>query len=426
MDAPTPAPAASRRPGGLLTPGFAGRLGLGLGVTLLAAYALLAGALVQRPGYVYTTDFLIVLTGADILQSGHPTAVYDAATQAATQAALLRQGRYGAKLLLPFNHPPFEMLLFAGLRAAGLSDAAAFGARTLISLLALVAAGRALAGGWPIPGRAGTVAALALFTFFPVLNGLLLGQNSAGVLLGWAAGSAALRRRAWGWAGLAFALLALKPQLGFVLLGVLLLAQYWRTLGVWLLTVAGAVALTLPILGLDWPLRYGAFLVRFALGPPDAATDPAAMQNWRGLATHLLGPGDAATALTALLTLASGLVILWLWWKATPHRPAPGSGAWDRRWTITLLLALLISPHLLLHDFALAIVPGWMLAARARATGDWRLAAWLGIGWTLGLVALYRALPVPLTVLWVVVTAGWLLWQGRADRSDAIPRSDTR
>jgi hypothetical protein len=65
-----------------------------------------------------------------------------------------------------------------------------------------------------------------------------------------------------------------------------------------------------------------------------------------------------------------------------------------------------------------------MLAARA--TGDWRLAAWLGIGWTLGLVALYRALPVPLTVLWVVVTAGWLLWQGRADRSDAIPRSDTR
>jgi hypothetical protein len=254
-----------------------------------------------------------------------------------------------------------------------------------------------------------------------VLNGLLLGQNSAGVLLGWAAGSAALRRGVGGWAGLGFALLAIKPQLGVVLLGVLILARYWRTVGVWLLTVAGAVALTLPILGLDWPLRYGAFLVDFALGPPDAATDPAAMQNWRGLATHLLGPGSAATALTAVLTLAGGGLLLWLWWRATPQRPPPGSAAWERRWVITLCLALLVSPHLLLHDFALAIVPGWILAAGARVSGNWRVAGWLGLGWALGLFALYRAQPVPLTVLWLVGTVGWLLWQERRVSPASIP-----
>ena len=417
IDASTPGPPPPR-PGGLLTPGFAGRLGLGLGLAFIAVYALIAGAALQRRGYVYTTDFVSILTGAAILQSGDPAHLYDPATQAATQAALVREGGYGLQLLLPFNHPPFEMLLFAGLRAAGLSDPALLLARTLLSLLAIAAAWRALGWGWPIRGRPGLIGALALVTFFPVVAGLLLGQNTALVLLGWAAGSAALRRGYPGWAGVAFALLALKPQAAPVILLALLLGRYWRTLGVAAGTVIAAVGLTLPILGAEWPLRYGALLWQLATSPADAAIDPATMHNWRALATHLLGHNTGATILTGLLTLLSLGLLIWAWWSTAAPRPAPGTWAWDRRWAMTLLLALLVNPHLQLHDLALALVPGWILAAHARATVDWRLAAWLGVGWALGLFALYRGMPLPLTVLWLAGTGGWLLWQGRSRPAD--------
>jgi hypothetical protein len=418
-DTSTPVPPPARA-GGRLSPGFAGRLGLGLGLAFLAVYALIAVAQLQRRGYVYTTDFLSILTGAAIVQSGDPAHLYDPATQATTQAALVRQGGYGLQLLLPFNHPPFEMLLFAGLRAAGLSDPALLLARTLLSLLAIGAAWRALAWGWPIRGRPGQIGALAIFTFFPVVAGLLLGQNTALVLLGWAAGSAAQRRGYPGWAGAAFALLALKPQAAPVLLLALLLGRYGRTLVVTALAALAAVGLTLPILGADWPLRYGALLWQLATSPADAAIDPATMHNWRALATLLLGHNTAATVLTGVLTLISLGLLVGVWWGTAASRPAPGTWGWDRRWAITLLLALLVHPHLQLHDLALALVPGWILAAHARATVDWRLAAWLGLGWALGLIALYRTLPVPLTVLWLAGTAGWLLWQqGRAARAPA-------
>ena len=266
--------------------------GLALCLALLLSYGFLVATTIAKAGparHVRKADFVIVLTGAAILAGGHPAQLYDETAQQAAQATLLRAAGLEPLRLLPFNHPPFEALLVAGLEAAGLTPEACFWLWTLLSLAAVGGALAALRWGWPLAGPPGLLLTGAALTFFPITAGLLLGQSTALVLLGWAAGSAALRRGHDGWAGAALALAMLKPQAVPVLLLALLLLRRWRALAAWAATVVGAVIVTLPILGFDWPVRYLAFVLHVAAQPPSPALDPAIMQNWRGLFIHLLG-----------------------------------------------------------------------------------------------------------------------------------------
>ena len=409
-DAPPPAPA--RRAG--FSPGFGARLVGALALAVWIAYGALAALAVQAAGgperYVRQADFVIVLTGAAILAEGHPAQLYDAPTQERTQAALLREVGRGALRLLPFNHPPFEALLAAALRALGLAYPAIFVAWTGLSLAAAGGSVAALRRGWPLPGVAATVAPPAALTYYPLFVGLLLGQSSALVWLGWAGGSAALRRGQDGWAGAALALAALKPQTLPVILLALLVSGRGRAPAACLGVLALVVGVTLPVLGGDWPVRYAAFALAVA---PDPAVDPTIMPNWRGLFLWLCGPGPLAVALWALATGLSLAVVIAVWWRA--RRAGPGAATpeagWDRRWAVTLLLGLLVSPHLLAHDLVLALVPGWMLAQRAAREGNARLAGWLGLGWALGFVAAPLGWPLPPAATWLALTAGWLAWE---------------
>jgi alpha-1,2-mannosyltransferase len=419
---PDPAPAAptgqavapdTRSP--LLRPGFGRRLGLALCLALLGAYAILALLTVQKAGgpdpYVRKTDFLAALTGGAILRGGAPAALYDEATQTAVQARLLRDVGREPLLLLPFNHPPPEALFVAFFGGAGLGAPAIFAAWTLCSIAALGLALVALHRAWPVPGAAGALLTLAALSFFPVTGALLLGQNTALVLLGWAAGSGALRRHADGWAGVALALAVIKPQTVPVLLLALLLMRRWRALLAWTATVTGAAVLLMPFLGADWPLRYLGFVLHTASGPATAAIDPATMQNWRGLFARLLADTPPATVLTSLATVLSLALVCGIWLRAPrlARGPLPADrAAWDWRWAITLLVALLVNPHLQPHDLALALVPGWILAAHLAPARGWLI--WLWAGWVTGFIAmLYNTfLPGP-AVLWLIVTLVLLL-----------------
>ena len=225
--------------------------------------------------------------------------------------------------LLPYNHPPFEALLVAGEQAGGLSPGGSFALWTLLSFGAIAATLITLRWAWPVAGRRGWLLVGAALTFFPLTAGLLLGQSTALVLLGWAAGSAALRRGHPGWAGAAFALALLKPQAVPVLLLALLLMRQWRALAACAATALGAVLVTLPILGLDWPLRYAAFTLRVAAWPPSPALDPAIMQNWRGLFIRLLGdssPGQPTDSRRHAAIAGGGSLDLA---GTVPHRPPP-------------------------------------------------------------------------------------------------------
>ncbi len=424
MNVASPAPPPPAPGAGLLTPGFAGRLALAGCASVVLAYLLLTGLTVGSRGgptaFVVTSDLISNLSGAAILEQGQPQLLYDRPTQTAIQAAILLQGQQTQIHVLPFIHLPFEALLIAPLHAVGLSYVSIFVIWTLLGLAAVGGSLIALGKGWPLPRASTPLVIVAMVSFLPLYLGLLLGQSTAFLLLAWAGGSAALRRGSDGWAGVIFALAAIKPQALPVLLFVLLITRRWRTLGAFLGTVGGAVALTLPLLGWDWPVRYAQLALSVGGYPPDPMLNPTQMQNWRGLFTRTLGDTPFANTLTLVVAGLSLALVACLW--LGPGRAAwqPGSQAWNRRWAATLLANLLITPYLLPHDLALVLVPAWILAADALARADRRLAAWLWLGWALGFLLLSTAIPIPPAVPWLVGTVGWLLWQARPARATPI------
>ncbi|MDQ2806067.1 MAG: DUF2029 domain-containing protein [Chloroflexota bacterium] len=394
-----------------LRPGFLTRLGFGLGIGLLIAYAALVVIQVKRPSYVLRTDFIGDLTGVMLLAEGRPAVMYDEAAQTATQTALLQADGLRLTQLLHFNHLPYESLLLLPLHTLGWGFGALLAAWSLLNAAAVVAGLALLAWAWPVraPARRGLI--LAGLTFFPLTTAFLLGQNSGLVFLGWAGGSAALRRGYPGWAGAAFALATLKPQAMPLLLLALLCDRAWRVLGTYSAVGLVSVLITMPLLGVDWPLHYIGYLLRYATVPPSGSIDPVTLQNLVGFADRLLGTGPPATALAAGLTLLALVVFGLLCRRTRRAGGVPGTAAWDGYWVAILALALLVSPHVQRHDLTLALVPGWILAAQALAAGRARRLAWLGLGWLAGLIAgVVPSLVLSPAVLWLACTAGWLLW----------------
>jgi hypothetical protein len=392
------------------------RLATAACLALLLVYAIAAWSTVQGLGgadrYLRKADFLIVITGAAILGEGEPARLYDEVAQARVQASILHDAGFSALTLLPFNHPPFEALLVASLRSAGLSYAAILGLWTLLSVLSIVAALVMLLRAWPDARPRGLII-LAAFTFFPLGAGLLLGQSTAFVFLGWAGFMAAQHRGHNGRAGVACALAALKPQSVPVILLALLLTRRWRALAAFVAVTGAATVAVMPLLGADWPVRYLSFLLRYA-GAPEGPAAPAIEQNWQGLFRALLGNTRLLPLLVAGASLVSVALVVWLWLGRSGRRSNAGPGFttnFDLRWVFTLLAALLVNPHLLPHDLTLAIVPGIVLLTEAQLRRDRRLLAWLWLGWAFGFAAvLYRGpLPSP-APLWLAITGAWLLW----------------
>ena len=422
--------------------------GVALCVALVVQYLLLSTHFMQStPGglrnYVLRPDFIIQITASEILLRGDPSRLYDEQTQRQVQLAVLHTA--GLDLdparVLPFNHPPFEAFLVAGLRAIGLPYEGVFIAWTVLRLLAIGAGLWALAWGWPIRGASGVLCALAALTFYPVAMGLQVGQSSALVFLGWALMSAALLKGRTGWVGVGLALAALKPQFLPVVLLALVLLRQWRALAVFGAVVAGAIVLTMPVVGWDWPVRYATLLLELAGRAPNPVIDPAMMQNWRGFFMRVLNFHPQYSLYAALATSLSiaAITAAWLWWLRFTRGSSGYSGAnrrgngdaystpaWSALWACTLWVGLLCSFHLLYPDLVLAIVPAWIMAALAlarpaHAPTRWLWLGWLWVGWWLGYIVNYHSIVVALAPLWMAVTVPALLKSAIASTSRPPP-----
>lgn len=402
----------------ILLPRFARRLAWGLVITLLALYIALAGLTIRQRGgivrYVVASDLISNLSGAQLIATGHANQLYDRAAQTTTQAMILQAGNLGQVRVLPFVHLPLEPLLLAPLLVAPLPYAWIFAGWTLLGLALLTASVGLLAREWPVPPPDRRLMGATAISFFPIFITLLLGQSSLLLLLSWVGASVALRRGHDGRAGVALALAAIKPHTILVPVVVLLIMGRWRALGALAATLGAATVALMPLLGLDWPLRYLQLAVSVGGYPSDPTLVPSSMENWRGQVVRLLGDTPAANLLSlGVAALSLALVgVLWRSRRAGGGTWQPDSPAWSRRWAVALLAQQLITPYLLLHDLTLALVPGWILVSLATAEQDGRMIGWLWLGWGTTLLSLAAGgWPLAPTGLWLILTTAGLAYR---------------
>jgi alpha-1,2-mannosyltransferase len=372
---------------------------LALGATLLLGVVLPKVAsgwdgLEDRFGTALGGDFLAFYTGGRLVLEGRTGALYDMDAQKALQDELLGGERGQSSAFL--NPPPFALLM-APLSA--LPYATAVAAWWALALLSLVLAL------WLVRGSLARAGPELLFSvvFLPASLALVMGQNSFLSLLLAAAAFAALRREREGLAGLALGAMVIKPQLAIGFAVVLLVKGRWRAIGSACATAAALVALCWVLVPGAWEgyleqLPLAAALVRDLL---PGSGFYAYYQVSVPAALALLVDGVAPRIGDALIPIATLAIAgaIGLRWRRRPW--TPGTREWALGFAASVAAGWLASPHLLLYDLTLFLLPGWVAYRQlgagpaGRPFGGSRF-----YGLTL-LTLLFASLWVPLVSVWL-------------------------
>ncbi len=398
-------------------PSFRQRAGLILNLGLLAA-SLAVAVRLAHAGQFWRADFVVFYTGGSMALEGPSDHLYDLDEQTACQERRVPQRR-GEQGLLPFNYPPHTALPLMPL--ALLPWQAAFvvwelGQFVLLGFL-LRWLGRWTAG-WDLTARCGAFAAVLAFP--PLLMTFQLGQVSLLILvclLGFHDALKADRPRA---AAAWFVLGTVKPQLFIAPAVILVAARRWRVLAMagGMLAAWGLAATA--VLGWScWPGFFG--IVRESARQCGAyGIDPLRMYNVKGMLLALLGGNhlEAVNGLSLVAAAAAALAIGWAW--RGPWRP--NIPDFDRRAGFTLLLGLLVNPHLNPAD-ALTFVAPALLFGRSLGGRSWRTFAVLAA--VAPLVFLLDTFVVSWRpfVLFALGWAAWMAWETKGERGVSTPCS---
>ena len=352
--------------------------GLGYVVVALVAIAAAVPSIAGwRDAPPVDLDYLSFHAASALAQAGDAVAVWNRDLHAAAQTALQgRPGRYFA-----FFYPPQYLLICLPLALLPLPW----------GLVAWVSATGAAC--WAALSRWGgfdrpMLALLAALSPAVVLN-LLHGQNGflTTALLA-AAGLWMDRRPAL--AGFALASLAFKPQLGLLVLPVLVATRRWAVLGWAAVWGLGWVVATVLAFGPGvWP----AFLAR--LPDAGAAVASGALEMWKlqsvlAMAATLGLPRGLAGAVQAVVTV--GVVALAVW--SLRHRPGG-------RTEIAVIAAgaPLVTPFVLSYDLVILLVPTAWLLAEAQRGGfrPWEKTG-IALAWLLPLLSFISGTSAGVTV----------------------------
>src|SRR4051812_15153015 len=293
-------------------------------------------------------DFTILYTGGKCILQGNGRQLYDLETQFAIQrefASEVKQ-RYNP---LPYNHPPFEALLFAPL--ARLPYVAAYLVWALCNIFLILSFWQLLRPRLPalrafFPG----LPLLAIFAFFPVAMALLQGQDSILLLFlyglvfsTWATGRPFV-------AGLCLGLALFKFQLVLPFVLVLVLRRQWKAVAGFAVSAFVLLGISESVVGWNGLMAYPGFLLRLTQSGARAGIDPRDMPNLRGLVTGSL---HLAGAPATLLIIVLSLVLLELVARRWPEQPR---GQFELGFSLCLTLNIVTSYHLQVHDLSLLIL----------------------------------------------------------------------
>jgi hypothetical protein len=350
---------------------------LGWGISLT-----IGGGFTDASGNIIGADFLNFYTAGKFFLGGRMLELYDMAEQAFFQRDLLAPHPFNS--VCYFNYPPFTTVLcvpfamgsyLTGLFlwwCAGLL-ALAFSLHLLrreLTALSSIYSTRRLF--------------MMSFLFFPTIAWFLYGQDTALTLLIYTITFVMLRRHKDLLAGMALGLLLFKPQLAIAFGIVLLVKWRWRALIGGLISTCMWIAIGLAISPLVMKEYVSLIPQLMDLQRRHDIAPTWGYHNFAGFSSLLLDAlwRKGADILALSLTMG-GILIICLWWRHTAWRP--GTREWDMTFSGTLVLGLLISPHLYLYDLMLLLLPliiVWghhLQGSRGRALDGGPLLVWTAI-----------------------------------------------
>jgi len=331
--------------------------------------------LVQEQIKSGSSDFSAFYSAGQILATGHGSQLYDLGTQ--REAQRIFTSKFGRPPLLPFNHPPFEALIFAPL--ALLPYGAAFAVWLACNLAMWIGVLFLLRPYLPSLQKQFDLALLAVSFFPPLLVALTQGQDSVLALFLFALCLVSLIQDRNRLAGAALGLAMFKPQLALPAMLMLALAhgQRRRLLAGFFSTCLGLGLLSVAVVGWGACAGYPGVLLHSVPENP-GIIDPANMPTLRGLFYVLLG--KHAPLSVVYLCIAAVSVIL-LGGAVTAWRA--GGGGKDSlplNFALVVTATALVAFHGNVHDFALLVLPvlaaaDWLMRKRANTLNRALLAA---------------------------------------------------
>jgi hypothetical protein len=328
----------------------------------------------SKIGKVYP-DFTIFYAAGKILSRGEGHHLYDLDLQLRVEREFAAEvgTRQGA---LPFNHPPFEALLFLPL--ARLGYVGAYAIWNLCNLAILFALPWVLRRHCPVLQERGAIifcfgGALA---FFPVFVSLLQGQDILLLVLLHVLAFIALKRNSDFSAGCWLGLGMFRIHLVLPVIALLLAWRRYRAGVGFALTSLCLAAVSIGTVGWEQALRYPQFVLHLERVRGWGAIAPASMPNLRGLIEGWSWADGAAWTPWLTAGLSMGLLLLVATFFRGDGRDSDGSG-FDLAFSAAVVTTLLISYHTLPHDLCLLLLPVLLLVNRWSKVADSRKNLWL-------------------------------------------------
>jgi hypothetical protein len=355
-------------------------------------------------------DFVQFYTLGHLASSGRIAPMYDPALFHQAQAALLPES---AREIYPPVYPPQTAVLFAPM--TGLSYQRALFIWSLITIagyaLIVWSAWRTVAD--RLPDRTFVIAAAAAFP--PFWSLILHGQVTVILLLAFWAGWLALEKHRHWLAGLAFGLLAIKPQFGIPLAVVVIVCGEWTMLAGAVTSVAAQAAVVWLMLGSDAFTAFASNIPTTIAYADLLEAKPFMSHSLRALTR--LTPNWIGLPLWA--TLAA--IVLWYtvraWKSEAPIRVRLG---------VVILAATLVNPHVIIYDLTVLALPliwfGSYMQEPPRR--DEAGLYWTAVYWLFVLTFMPTAAVISLQAS-VFVMIGLLMLVSRAIQAEAHPHPAT-
>jgi hypothetical protein len=326
-----------------------------------AMWGLIAGSLFIH-GYLFWKDrvqivkgypdFTIFYSAGLIVREGLGHQLYSDATQFQVQRSfapgvVIRQGP------LPYNHPPFEALIFVPFTF--LSYTGAYVAWNLLNLGMLVLAAHRLRPQINFLKRKSLLLWLiGLLAFFPIAFGMLQGQDVILLFLLQTLAFCALKRKSYFAAGLWFGLGTFKFHL--ILAALIVIGLGWKKFKVFFGFLAACLSLgflSLVMIGWREVVQYPSYVFRKERFMEQEVILSSGMPNIRGLLEGWQLSGDLLQGLHLCTLIFSIALVLW---AIVVSRKYLGKQP-ELCFAAVTCVSVLVSYHALVYDLILLVIP---------------------------------------------------------------------